>query len=94
MFYAEFCPYGLSTISDGDKVMRFVTRAERDEMVESINAAHWDSVEDVCAPITRKEAARGYRIQDFDPQDYPSDCKEVAGLRTCAGRTFFEVTRK
>ena len=94
MFYAEFCPYGLRTASEGDRVMRFVTRAERDEMVERINAAHWDSVEGVCAPITRKEAAKSYRIQDFDPQNYGSGCEEVNGLRTCAGRAFFEVARK
>lgn len=91
MFYAEFCPYGLRTISEGDRVMRFLTRAERDEMVERINTAHWESIEGVCAPITRKEAARSYRVQDFDNG---GDCEEVNGLRTCAGRAFFEVTRK
>ena len=102
MFYAEYCPYGLRTISDCDKVMQFVTRAERDEMVQRINAAHWDSVEGVCAPITRKEAAKSYRIQDFgrEAQYYGTGCTEVRDLRhvqdprTCAGRTVFEVTRK
>lgn len=90
MFYAEFCPYGLRTISEGDRVMRFLTRAERDEMVERINTAHWEPVEGVCAPITRKEAARSYRLQDFEGEG----SEEVRGLRTCAGRAFFEVTRK
>ena len=92
MFYAEFCPYGLNTLSEGDRVMQFVTRAERDEMVERINATYWDSVEGVCAPITRKEAAKSYRVQDFNPQN--RRCKEVYGLRTCANRILFEVTRK
>ena len=90
MFYAEFCPYGLRTVSEGDRVMRFLTRAERDEMVERINTANWEPVEGVCAPITRKEAARSYRLQDFEGEG----SEEVRGLRTCAGRAFFEVTRK
>ena len=40
MYYAEFCPYGIHTISDDDTLMAFRTRNERDEMVERINAAH------------------------------------------------------
>ena len=102
MFYAEYCPYGLRTISDGDKVMQFVTRAERDEMVERLNDANSEIIEGVCAPLTRKEADKSYRIQDFsrEAQYYGTGCTEVRYLRhvqdprTCAGRTFFEVTRK
>ena len=37
MFYAEFCPYGIHTISDGDTLMAFETREERNEMVERIH---------------------------------------------------------
>lgn len=65
MFYAEYCPYGVRTISESDRVMRFATRAERDEMVERLNAAHWESVEGVCAPITRKDAARRNREKEL-----------------------------
>lgn len=90
MFYAEFCYYGLNTISEGDTLMRFETRKERDEMVERLNECNYETIEGVCAPITRKEAAKTYRVQDF-ANGY---CEEVHALRTCAGRNFFEVGRK
>lgn len=50
MFYAEYCCYGLATISDADRVMRFETREERDEMVERLNEANYETIEGVCAP--------------------------------------------
>lgn len=90
MFYAEFNAYGLNTISEGDTVMRFETIAERDEMVERLNSIRADIFEGVCASITRKEAAKSYRMQDFDN----GMMEEVHALRTCAGRNFFEVGRK
>ena len=90
MFYAEFCYYGLNTISEGDTLMRFETRKERDEMVERLNECNYETIEGVCAPITRKEAAKSYRMQDFDN----GMMEEVHALRTCAGRNLFEVGRK
>lgn len=64
--YAEYCPYGLRTLSrDGDRVIKFATVADRDEWVAAANAGS-DCVEGVAAPITYAEAAKTYRMQDIE----------------------------
>lgn len=60
MFYAEFCPYGIRTISDGDMLMAFETREERDEMVESINYAHSERVDGCAVAVTTREVSHRY----------------------------------
>lgn len=91
-YYAEFCPYGLNSISDGDRLMVFDSAEERDEMVERLNKCDGNRhiVEGVACAITRKEASRIYRLQDFGTE-YE---REVYGLRTCENRCFFEVGSK
>ncbi len=55
MFYAEFCPYGIHTISDGDTLMAFETREERNEMAERINDARSERVEGCAVAVTTRE---------------------------------------
>ncbi len=91
-YYAEFKINGIDgKANSGDSVFQFETKRERDEMVERWNELYNDVLIEVCRPITRKEAAKAYRVQDFDNADR---CKEVSHPRTCAGRCFFEVGRK
>lgn len=85
MFYAEWHEYGNDTISAGDTLMRFCTREERDEMVERLNGIH---DEDVCAVVTTREVAHRYDVRDFGDADKRD---EVQGVRTCAGRCFWEI---
>lgn len=59
--YAEHCPYGLRSISGGDRVIRFATAAERDAWVDRANAGS-DVVEGVAAAITLAEARKTYRM--------------------------------
>lgn len=91
-YYAEFCPYGLNSISDGDRLMVFDSAEERNEMVERLNKCdrNWHIVEGVACAISREEASRTYRVQDFGTE-YE---REVYGLRTCENRCFFEVGSK
>lgn len=89
-YYAEYCVYGVNTICESDTLMIFDTKEERDEMVERLNILHYDSVAGVARAITRKDAASLYRLQDIGTE-YE---REVAHVRTCAGRNFFEVGSK
>lgn len=91
-YYAEFCPHGLNCLSDGDTLMVFETAEERDEMVRELNENPRRSyiAEGVARAITRKEASKTYRTQDLGTE-YE---REVYGLRTSAGRNFFEVGTK
>lgn len=91
-YYAEHCPYGVDTISDYDSLLIFVTREERDEMVGRLNKINEDILAGVCSAITRKDAAKHYRVQDIGTE-YE---KEISGhvLKTCAGRNVFEVGSK
>lgn len=90
MFYAEFCPYGIQTISDGDTLMAFETREERDEMVERINDAHSESAEGCAVAVTTREVANRYNLNDFKTDN----AREVSFPRTCKGRCFFEIYQK
>lgn len=90
MFYAEFCPYGIHTISDGDTLMAFETREERNEMVERINDAHSERIEGCAVAVTTREVAHRYDFNDFRNDN----ASEVPHLRTCKGRSFFEIHHK
>ncbi len=91
-WYAEHCPYGLNTVSEGNTLMVFDTAEERDEMVKELNEADGNLliVEGVARAITRKEAAETYRTQDL----FTWYEQEVPHLRTCHGRCFFQVGSK
>lgn len=65
MLYAEFCPYGIRTISDGDTFMAFDTREERDEMVDRINDAHSEMIDGCAVAVTTREVAHRYNFNDF-----------------------------
>ena len=88
MYYAEYSPYGCRALSDGDRLMRFETARERDEMVDYLNACDYYHVEGVCQAVNTRDAARRYNLRDFANADR---CEEVHGLRTSACRPFFEI---
>lgn len=90
MFYAEFYPYGINAISDGDTLMAFETREERDEMVKRINDAHSERAEGCAAAVTTREVAHRYNFNDFRNDN----AAEVQFLRTCKGRCFSEIHHK
>lgn len=90
MFYAEFCPYGINTVSDGDTIMAFDTREERNEMVERINDAHSEMVEGCAVAVTTREVTYAYNFNDFKN----GKAIEVPYLRTCKGKRFFEIRHK
>lgn len=82
MFYAEYLPYGTNSISDGDTLMRFETRRERDEMVERLNHT--------TKAVTTREVSHRYNLKDF----YGDRCREVWGLKTCDNKNFFEIPHR
>ena len=82
MFYAEYLPWGTNSISDGDTLMRFETRRERDEMVERLGAT--------TQSVTTREVAHRYNLKDF----YSDRCHEVYGLTTCDNKHFFEIPHR
>ena len=63
-YYAEECPYGLTTISDGDTCYVFESRMERDCFVSEDDMSR--------AAITRDEARRRYNFNtdELDKPDY------------------------
>lgn len=89
MFYAEFCPYGINTISDGDTLMAFDTREERDEMVDRMNDAPSEMTEDCAVAVTTREVAHKYNFNDFRNGN-----ASVVPLRTCKGKCFREIHHK
>jgi hypothetical protein len=88
MFYAEFAPHGVGRESGDDRLMGFIDRQERDDIVRRINDAHWDDGVGMCArPLSEWDAARRYDLDGFDDDR----CSEVRGLRTFMGRRFDEI---
>lgn len=90
MYYAEFCPYGINTISDDDTLMAFYTRDERDEMVVRINNAHSEMTEGCAVAVTVREVAHRYNFNDFRN----GNASEVSQLLTCEGKCFFQIHHK
>ncbi len=88
MFYAEFCPYGIKTISCDNTLMQFKTKRERDEMVERINSADFSIRAEA---VTTREVAHRYNFRDFFNGDR---CREVNGLKTCDNRCFWEIPHR
>lgn len=87
MFYAEFCPRGITTITDSDTLMQFTTKRERDEMVERINSADYGTR---AQAVTRREVAHRYNIADFNSER----CREVYGLKTCYDKCLWEIPHR
>lgn len=88
-YYAEYCPYGITAISDRDTLMRFETQEERDDMVQRINdASKYGNI--VCRAVTTREIAHAYNVRDFDTEK----SWEVQYLRTCHNRPFFEINHR
>lgn len=95
MYYAEFCPSGTKTISDGDTLMGFDTREERDEMVDRINAVvDIEAMDDRAQAVTVREVSHRYDIRKFRDDPWGIYCHEVNGLRTCKGKPFFEISHR
>lgn len=89
-YYAEFCPYGIKTLSQEDTLMCFDSREERDEMVERIN-----EVEDNRAQaVTVRDVAHRYDVRKFRNDPFCDYCHEVNGMRTCKGKPFFEISHR
>lgn len=88
MFYAEFAPRGVGRESDDDRLMGFLEREERDDIVRRINEAHWADGVGACArPLSAYDAERRYDLCGF----WDDRSSEVRGLRTCMGRSFDEI---
>jgi hypothetical protein len=87
MFYAEFCPRGITTITDSDTLVQFETKRERDEMVERINSADCSTR---AQAVTRREVAHRYNFNDFNGER----CREVYGLKTCCDKYFWEIPHR
>lgn len=85
-YYAEFSPYGIRTLSEGDRLMRFDSREERDAMVDTINDADL-FVFPRAQEVTLREVAHRYRVSDFHDAD-----RRMEGYpRTCRGRCYHEI---
>ena len=86
-YYAEFCPYGIRSLSDGDRLMQFESKKERDDMVKLINSNdYFDRAESV----TLRSVSHRYRISDFNDLDV---CHE-GFPRTCRDKIYFEIAPK
>lgn len=90
-YYAEYRAYGVNVTSEADTLMRFETREERDEMVSLINCLRG---EELALSVTTREVERRYDLRKFVDDPWGIYCHEVDGLRTCAGRTFFEICQR
>lgn len=71
MFYAEFCPYGITTISDGDRLVQFPTKRERDE---------WVSAHDNSVAATTREVSHRYNFADFKNENRCVKMKDDPGV--------------
>ena len=81
--YAEFMEDGLDRPCGNDRLMQFMTKEERDEMVEQINNA------DYCPrarPVTVREASKRYNMRHF----WTDECEEST-RRTCHGHVFWLI---
>lgn len=84
MFYAEFCPRGITTITDSDTLVQFETKRERDEMVERINSSDYGTR---AQAVTMRDVAHRYNFNDFNDER----CREVYGLKTCCDKCIWEI---
>lgn len=91
MFYAEYCPYGTDTISDCNALLRFATKAERDDAVERINDG---SDNDLAIAVTTRSIAHCYNVNDFSNPDiaYRFDLCEID--TTCSGNEIYAIPYK
>ena len=87
MFYAEFCPRGITTITDSDTLVQFETKRERDEMGERINSAAYGPR---AQAVTRRDVAHRYNFNDFNGER----CREVYGLKTCCNKCLWEIPHR
>lgn len=87
MFYAEFCPRGITTITDSDTLVQFETKRERNEMVERINSSDYGTR---AQAVTRRGVAHRYNFNDFNGER----CREVYGLKTCCDKCLWEIPHR
>jgi excisionase family DNA binding protein len=76
-YYAQWCPYGSRTASLGDRLVRFVDKADRDEWVND----RWYDGDQRATELTRDEAERWYPAA-FRPGAAwltSDECDELAG---------------
>lgn len=95
MFYAEYSPYGCRTLSDGDVLLCFDTREERDAKVEELNDRHPELSDGVCRAVTVRQVRHRYDfnyIRGFDP--WGEQYREVTDDPTNAGNTFFRLEQR
>ena len=88
-YYAEF--HLFDNLPDGDalqdKLMRFESREERDDMVERINYAHMC---ESTRAVTLADVSHKYNVQDF----YNGDKFTEGYPRTCHNKIYIEIAPK
>ena len=85
MYYAEYHPYGIDTVSDGMELAAFDSMEDRAEWVDRMNAYH---DKDKWVAVTTREAARKFDVRKFNDLDY---CREYNGLRDRSNRCVFYI---
>lgn len=64
-YYAEYCPYGVNTLSGSDELHRYDTKRQRDEAVASGNDGAGYAHEMKWEAVTLRDVAHRYRLADF-----------------------------
>lgn len=87
MAYYAIYQFNKHSISERDRLMRFETKLERDEMIERINNAHTHT--HASATTALNEQYR-FPIRKFYNDPWSEYVNEVQHLKTCCNRNFFE----
>lgn len=90
-YYAEFCPYGITTLSADDSLMIFDTKEERDEFAERVNDNWGYNCKKVCRAVTVREITHRYNIKDFRNGDKAHELNQV---RTCKNSFIYEIHQR
>lgn len=64
-YYAEWCPYGVDTISYDDQLCQFRTRDDRDDFVAMCNRSADYYGHDFAAPVTLRQVAHKYPFRSI-----------------------------
>jgi hypothetical protein len=83
-FYAQYSPYGTTTLSEGMELAQFRTKEERDEWVERMNGY---ADKDEWEAVTLREVSHR-----FDPKAFGTDReREYRLAKTCHNRPVFYI---
>lgn len=84
-FYADYRPNRVLNPSLNDRLMRFESREERDNMIEVINNANNNII--VACEVKITHVGGKYNVRDFDNGD---KCTE-GYPKTCHNKIYFEI---